>query len=648
MDMILNRDEAIKIINDNIKWLNDRTAEYDAGVPTVSDVEWDRVYFALVKLENEWEYYNPESPTQKIQYAVVNELQKKIHNHPMLSLDKTKDWNTFAQYFDYHSVVGMLKLDGLTCTLHYQNGNLIGAETRGNGQEGEDILHNALVVKNIPNRIDYQEELVIDGEIICTIQDFEPFKNDYANPRNFAAGSIRLLDSNECAKRNLKFYAWNLVKGGYNLHAENLNLLSLLGFTVVPWTAGLDWDARDYLEQVAREDGLPIDGLVGRFNDILYGESLGATSHHSRAAYAFKFADETAAARLTGIEWTMGRTGVLTPVAVFTPIELEGTTVERANLHNISVMKELLYGPGWEGQEVQVFKANMIIPQIQSAEADDERTKMYFTIPTTCPICGQPTEQITEIDSTVLMCSNPACEGKLINRLDHFCGKKGLDIKGLSKATLEKLIEWKWVSDYIDIFELDWAKPLWVKKPGFGEKSVSKLLTSIDAGRFCELHQFISALGIPLIGQTAAKELANYFKTWEAFIEAIENNNFKFYDLPGFGIEMHYSLKNFDYKEAKYIYYNYLYIKEIKEQTSNDILKNKIFCITGTVHKWANRDEVKAFIESFGGKVTSSVSKNTDYLLNNDINSTTSKNKTAKSLGIPIITEDDLLSLLEN
>lgn len=646
--MILNRDEAIKIINDNIKWLNDRTAEYDAGLPTVSDVEWDRVYFALVNLENEWNYYNPESPTQKIQYTVVNELQKKIHNHPMLSLDKTKDWNTFVQYFNYHSAVGMIKLDGLTCTLHYQNGNLIGAETRGNGQEGEDILHNALIVKNIPNRIDYQEELVIDGEIICTIQDFESFKNEYANPRNFAAGSIRLLDSNECAKRNLRFYAWNLVKGGYNLHIENLNLLSRLGFTVVPWTAGLDWDARDYLEQVAREDGLPIDGLVGRFNDISYGESLGATSHHSRAAYAFKFADETATARLTGIEWTMGRTGVLTPVAVFTPIELEGTTVERANLHNISVMKELLHGPGWEGQEVQIFKANMIIPQIQSAEEKDGKAKMYFSIPSICPICGGPTEQLTEINSTVLMCSNPACSGKLINCLDHFCGKKGLDIKGLSKATLEKLIEWKWVKSFTDIFELYHFEEKWYDKSGFGEKSVKKILSAIDTSRQCELYQYISALGVPLIGETASKELAKYFKTWEAFVEAAEGKSFNFYDLPNFGIEMHYAIKNFDYTEAKYIYYNYLKIAEVKTEEKKDILNGKTFCITGSVKKWANRDEAKAFIEALGGKVTSSVSKNTNYLLNNDINSTSSKNMTAKKLGVPIITEADLLSLLEN
>lgn len=368
--MILNREDAIKIIEDNIKWLNDRTTEYDAGLPTVSDIEWDRVYFALVNLENEWDYYDPESPTQKIQYTVVNELKKKTHNHPMLSLDKTKDWKAFIQYFGDHSVVGMLKLDGLTCTLHYQNGELIGAETRGNGQEGEDILHNALVVKNIPNRINYTEELIIDGEIICTTTDFEPFKNEYANPRNFAAGSIRLLDSGECAKRNLKFFAWNLVKGGYNLHIENLNLLSRLGFAITPWTAGFDWDARDYLTQVAQEDGIPIDGLVGRFNDISYGESLGATSHHSRAAYAFKFADETAETYLRDIEWTMGRTGRLTPTAVFDAVFLEGTEVTRASLHNISVMNELL-GKPYVGQKIWVSKRNMIIPQIERAEKWD-------------------------------------------------------------------------------------------------------------------------------------------------------------------------------------------------------------------------------------------------------------------------------------
>lgn len=646
--MILSREDAIKIIKDNIKWLNDRTAEYEAGLPTVSDIEWDKVYFALVNLENEWDYYDSESPTQKIQYTVVNELKKKTHNHPMLSLDKTKDWNTFIQYFGDRSVVGMLKLDGLTCTLHYQNGELIGAETRGNGQEGEDILHNALVVKNIPNRINYTEELIIDGEIICTTTDFEPFKNEYANPRNFAAGSIRLLDSGECAKRNLKFFAWNLVKGGYNLHIENLNLLTRLGFTVTPWTAGFDWDARDYLTQVAREDGIPIDGLVGRFNDISYGESLGATSHHSRAAYAFKFADETAAAHLTEIEWTMGRTGVLTPVAVFTPIELEGTTVERANLHNISIMKELLHGTGWEGQEVQIFKANMIIPQVQSAEEDDKKTKKYFIIPEICPICGEPTEQITEIDSTVLMCSNPQCEGKLINKLEHFCSKKGLDIKGLSKATLEKVIEWGWVRDYIDIFELYQYEKTWITKPGFGKKSVGKILDAIDYARIkCELHQYICALGIPLIGQTAAKQLAEHFETWEAFLEAA-TSGYKFYELDGFGYEMHQSIINYDYTEARYIAYNYVRLSKVEKQIKKEIFKDKVFCITGKVQRWKNRDEVKAFIESNGGKVASSVSKNTSYLINNDVNSTSSKNMSAKKLGIPIITETDLLSLLEN
>ena len=258
--------------------------------------------------------------------------------------------------------------------------------------------------------------------------------------------------------------------------------------------------------------------------------------------------------------------------------------------------------------------------------------KIYLKIPDVCPICGEPTVKVTEIDSTVLTCTNDACSGKLINRLDHFCGKKGLDVKGLSKATLEKLIEWKWVKSFTDIFELYHFEEKWYNQSGFGEKSVKKILSAIDTSRQCELYQYISALGIPLIGETASKELAKYFKTWEAFVEAAEGKSFNFYDLPNFGVEMHYAIKNFDYTEAKYIYYNYLKIAEVKTEEKKDILNGKTFCITGSVKRWANRDEAKAFIEALGGKVTSSVSKNTNYLLNNDINSTSSKNMTAKSV----------------
>ena len=639
--------KSVTEINELVKQLQEYDNAYNEGKPLISDLEYDILYFELMKLENETGIYLANSPTQCINYSVVNELNKKAHNHAMLSLDKTKDWNEFIQYFGSHSVIGMTKLDGLTCSLQYQDGRLVGAETRGNGVVGEDILHNALVVANIPNRISYTGELTLDGEIISTYTNFENFKNEYANPRNFAAGSIRLLDSAECAKRGLKFIAWNLVSGGSNSHIENLNFLQELGFTVTPWTSSFDWDAKEFLIAEAERLGYPIDGLVGKFNDIAYGNSLGATSHHSRDAYAFKFADETATTHLTGIEWTMGRTGVLTPVAVFNPIELEGTTVERANLHNISVMKELLHGAGWEGQKVQVFKANMIIPQIQSAEKDNHKTKKYFNIPMVCPMCGKPTKQITEIDSTVLMCSNDACSGKLINRLDHFCGKKGLDIKGLSKATLEKLIDWKWVEEERDIFELYQYELAWIKKPGFGKKSVAKILDAIDYARIgCELHQFISALGIPLIGITASKDLADYFKTWEAFVEAAEGN-FNFYDLPNFGMEMHCSLKNFNYKSAKYMFYNYVHISKTKDKEKKVALNNMVFCITGTVNQWKNRDELKSFIENNGGKVTSSVSKNTNYLINNNVDSTSSKNMTAKKLGVPIITEEQFLSLMD-
>ena len=639
--------ESVTKINNLVKQLQEYDNAYNEGKPLISDTEYDKLYFELMKLENETGIYLVNSPTQCINYSVVNELNKKTHNHAMLSLDKTKDWDEFVRYFGNHAVVGMTKLDGLTCSLQYQDGRLIGAETRGNGVVGEDILHNALVVANIPNRISHTGELTIDGEIISTYANFENFENEYANPRNFAAGSIRLLDSAECAKRGLIFVAWNLISGGTNSHIENLNFLQELGFTVTPWTSSFDLDAKEFLIEEAERLGYPTDGLVGRFDDITYGDSLGATSHHSRAAYAFKFADETAAARLIEIEWTMGRTGVLTPVAVFTPVELEGTTVERANLHNISVMKELLHGSGWEGQEVQIFKANMIIPQVQTSEEIKPDDVKYIEIPTVCPICGEPTEQVTENNSTVLMCGNSACGGKLINRLDHFVGKKGLDIKGLSKATLEKLIEWKWVQDFSDIFELYHFETQWAKKPGFGPKSAKKILSAIEEGSYCELHQFISALGIPLIGTTASKELAKYFKTWEKFIEAVEGN-FKFYDLPNFGVEMHTSLKKFNYKEAKYIYYNYVKISEVKETELLNLLQDKTFCITGAVKKWKNRDELKSFIEQNGGKVTSSVSNRTNYLINNDVSSTSSKNVSAKKLGIPIITEEEFLALIEH
>ena len=341
----------------------------------------------------------------------------------------------------------------------------------------------------------------------------------------------------------------------------------------------------------------------------------------------------------------MGRTGILTPVAIFDVVDIDGSEVSRASLHNISIMTDLLGDP-YVGQEINIYKANQIIPQVQSAEKltghREDGMKILIPVPTICPICGESTVEVCELDSCFLECTNPSCSGKLINRIDHFCGKKGLDIKGLSKATFEKLIEWGCISTIADIFELHQYKIEWTQKPGFGIKSVDKMLTAIENGRHCDLHQFISALGIPLIGITASKALSEVFHTWNNFITAIDEH-FDFSTLPNFGIEMHNSIINFDYREARYIAEKYILFNDYVEVESGSDLAGKTFVITGKLTQFKNRDELKSKIESLGGKVTGSVSKNTDYLINNDVESTSSKNKTAQSLGIPILSENDFI-----
>lgn len=632
-----------------INELNYLTELYDVGLPAISDADWDKRYFELQKLEEETGIILPNSPTQKIHYEIVNELTKIKHEYKMLSLDKTKDWDKFLEYFKNKDVIGMLKLDGLTCSLKYVNGELVSAETRGDGLVGEDILHNAKVVKTIPKHIPYKDTLILHGEIICTKQDFLPFASEYANERNFASGSIRLLSSEECQKRNLTFVAWNVVEGFEEIHSfwKRLERLTTIGFLVTPWTSSFDLDAKEFLVKQAEELGYPIDGLVGRFDDIDYGKSLGETSHHPRAAYAFKFADAESITQLIDIEWTMGRTGVLTPVAIFDPIDIEGTTVERASLHNVDVMLQTLRGSGWKGQKVAVAKRHMIIPQIEWAEEKTDADLPLINIITSCPICGHKVELYKENESTVLRCTNDDCEGKIINRLDHFCGKKGLDIKGLSKATLEKLISWGWLNSLSEIFTLHKHRAAWVNKIGFGEKSVDKILEAIDVSRQnCELAQFIAALGIPLVGTTASRDLAQVFNNWESFIEAVRDTEYHFDSLPSFGSVLDQNIKNFNYTEAEKIVKDYIIFNTIqKEENTSDLLE-MTFVITGKLNSFKNRDELKELIESKGGKVAGSVSKNTNYLINNDSMSSSSKNKTAHNLNIPIITEEEFLKMI--
>lgn len=639
----------MELMKDLIKLLNKWTKAYDEGHPMVSDEEWDKVYFQLQRLEEKTGIIEPNSPTNKIVYEVKTSLNKVKHNHPMLSLDKTKEWGEFVSYFSSlnssKDICHMLKMDGLTCSIRYVNGELVSAETRGNGEIGEDILHNAKVILSIPNKISYKEELIIDGEVICTYANFERFSEEYKNPRNFAAGSIRLLDSKECKNRNLTFVAWNVEKGFEedNSFCSRLTKLDELGFTVVPWVSSFDYDAKDFLVDTAKKMGYPIDGLVARFDDIAYGRSLGATGHHIRSAYAFKFYDELYDTELIDIEWTMGRTGVLTPVAKFEALDVDGSIISRASLHNLSVMEELL-GKPYAGQPIKVFKANMIIPQVESAVKQDNDN--YIALPTVCPICGESVEVVVS-DSGVknLMCGNANCEGKLINKLNHFCGKKGLDIKGLSNATLEKLINWEWVNSLSDIFTLKDYRSEWIQKSGFGVKSVDNILNAIESSKEVTLDKFIASLGIPLIGSTVSKDLMNYISSYEDFREKVDSH-FDFSQYEGFAESKTMAMWKYNYNEADKIYHNYIHIKEEEkaELTQNQkSLAGITIVITGklTLHK--NRSELQSKIENAGGKVVGSISKNVKFLINNDIESTSSKNMTAKRLRIPIISEEDFI-----
>ena len=654
-------------IRDLINKLNYYTKKYDEGNPEIGDKEWDDMYFDLQELESWTGLYFEDSPTQKVIFQEVSKLNKVEHNHPMLSLDKTKSVDAVKSFLGNKDFICMAKMDGLTCSLRYLDGKLVSAETRGNGQVGEDILHNALVVKNIPKRINYQNELIIDGEIICTYKDFEPFAAEYKNPRNFASGSIRLLNSSECAKRNLTFVAWDIVKG-FDEEKENSKLLTgyyneklsdklleadALGFTIVPFEVNLSEykNIEQIMEVVKKSSSMfPIDGLVFKYNNCDEYIAAGKTDHHFKGGLAYKFYDEEYETTLLDIEWTMGRTGVLTPVAILNPIDIEGTEVSRASLHNISIMEELLKYAPFKGQKVYVYKANMIIPQISRSEElfmDTIVDKFeYIHIPEICPVCGGATKIVQENESKILMCDNPQCEGKLVNRIEHFFGKKGLDAKGISKATIEKLISWGWVESITDVFELSKHAKEWKNMQGFGEKSVTNILESIERSKSCVLESIISAAGIPLIGRTVARDLAKRFNTYEDFRDAIRKG-FDFTKFDGYGYEMHKAISTFNYTELDNIVENYLTIEKNNDIINVEKLKDLTFCITGKVHIWKNRDELSKEIEKLGGKVTGSVSKNTNYLINNDVNSTSAKNNKAKELGVQIISEEDFKKIFD-
>ena len=631
-----------------IELMREYQEAYDSGFPLISDKEWDDYYFGLLDFEKRMGWADPMSPTQQITFDLVSELPKVNHNHPMLSLAKTKDMADVDKFLADHDWICMAKMDGLTCSLTYKQGKLVRAETRGNGFIGEDITHNARVILSIPKNLIKPLDLVVDGEIICTYKNFEKFNSEYSNPRNFAAGSIRLLSSGECYERKLQFVAWDLIDGSdAKTLSDKLVELEVLGFDTAPWEIpafeyGDNFDTTvDHIKYICEQRSFPIDGLVFKYNNCQEYEEMGRTEHHFRGGLAYKFYDELYETELLDIEWSMGRTGVLTPVAIFKEIEIEGAKINRASLHNLSVMHDLLSQP-FKGQKIRIFRANQIIPQVYDAE-DSHLTISEFHI-SCCPVCGEPLFIKNNDGVMTLNCINEDCEGKLLNVLDHFCGKKGLDIKGLSKATLEKLMDWGWVNSPADIFELHLWGNEWEKKEGFGVKSVDKILAAIEAARNCELSQFISSLGIPLIGLSVAKDLAKKFDTYESFREAVAAG-YDFSQLPNFGYEKTQALLNFNYVTADIISKQLNLTNENSKQTDNK-LKGLIFCATGKINLFKNRTELKSCSEKNGGKLTDSVSSKTNYLINNDIESTSSKNKTAQSLGIPILTESQFKDLL--
>ena len=641
--------------------LNEASDRYYNGKPLImSDEQFDTRLEDLRQLEKETGFVFANSPTINVGYKVLTELNEITHSHPMLSLEKCHTVDELIKFANDKELVASIKLDGLTCSLTYKDGVLVSAETRGNGYVGSNITEHVKHFKNVPFKINKEGTYIVDGEAIITDEDFAEINKDgeFKNSRNLAAGTLSVLDTSLVSQRRLSFYAWDIIEGGSsNKLKDNLNEAKTLGFDTVPsWVAtNLDpknlQDNIDYVFEFAAEEGLPTDGIVFKFNDIAYGRSLGATSHHFKNGIAYKAKDDVYETELIDIDWTIGKSGQITPTAVFKTVDIDGSSVSRASVHNISILTALDLH---KGDTIEVFKANAIIPQVKRNVSADERMALgketdYIIIPSACPICDGVTEIKQDNDSKVLVCTNDNCKGKLLGKLTHLVSKNAMDIEGMSEATLEKFIELGWLNDFQDIFTLKDHFIEMVNLDGFGETSVTKLLNAIEASKDTTLDRFIFSLSIPLIGKSASKTIANYFDNdFDRFYDECCNSEFNFSVLDDFGEAMNDSMHN--YLENNFIKIGILsrYMNFEKPQTifNSDSLKGKIFCITGSLNRFANRDEAKEKIEAAGGKVSGSVSAKTSYLVNNDINSTSGKNKKAKELNIPIINEEELIKML--
>ena len=629
-------------------------AYYQEAQEIMSNYEYDRLYDELKELEDELGITLSNSPTVNVGYEVVSELPKERHESPMLSLDKTKEVEELKNFVGDQKVLMSWKMDGLTVVLTYRDGKLYKAVTRGNGEVGEVITNNAKVFKNVPVQIAYQGELILRGEAVIGYKDFEKINQEiedvdarYKNPRNLCSGSVRQLNNQITAKRNVMFYAFTLVQADgvdfQNSRACQMEWLKSQGFTTVEYYMV----TRDTVEdEVAKfsskisENDFPSDGLVLTYDDIAYGRSLGRTAKFPRDSFAFKWQDEIRETVLREIEWSPSRTGLINPVAIFDPVELEGTTVSRASVHNISIMEEVELGIG---DRIEVYKANMIIPQI----AENLTRSGVKDIPCKCPVCQGETKIRQVGNAKALYCMNPECQAKHVKSFALFVSRDALNIEGLSEATLEKFISRGYIHTFADIFHLDQYKEKIQKMEGFGEKSYKKLTESIEKARTTTLPRVIYSLGIAGIGLANAKVICRELKyDVESLLKVSEE---ELNEIQGVGEVLAKAFVGY-FADAKHVenfrrLLNELTIPE-ETVTKQQIFEGVNFVITGSVKHFANRGEVKELIESLGGKVTGSVTSKTNYLINNDVTSTSSKNKKANELGIPIISEETFLELV--
>lgn len=655
----MNKLERIKQL---IKELNDASYAYYNQVPIMSDYEWDKMYDELINLEEETGIVLANSPTHNVGYSVADELKEVEHNHPMLSLDKTKSVDELIDFIGNKDCFLSVKADGLTTSLHYINGKLISAETRGDGVRGTECLQNVLTMKNVPKEIPYKDELIIDGETIIgwdtfrEINDKLPEDKKYKHPRNLVSGSLQLLDSKEAANRNMRFVAWRVIKGfEHKTPSRDLFKAKDIGFEIIPILKSPRINQEkeltillNHIRESANSHNIPYDGAVVAVDDYKLADSMGRTDKFFRHSMAYKYEDELFETVLTDIEWNTSKTGLINPVAIFQPIDLNGATTTRATLHNITYIKDMMLGIG---DRIRVYRSNMVIPKVH----DSIDKSGNFSIPDKCPICGQPTRIVKENDSEVLICENPDCNGKLLGKLVHAASRNALDVENLSESTIEKFINLGWLNSIQDIYHLSNHENKMKTLDGFGKKSVEKLLSSIEKSRNTNLEHYLYSLSIPMIGKSASKMIAEAVDyDIQEFASIMYDKGARFFRyLPGVGDAIIDSLQTYWNKnESEFMGLTFELHFEKRKNPINLILNNtsldgKTFVVTGSVNHYKNRDELKADIEAHGGKVVGSISSKTDYLINNDINSTSSKNQKAKSLSIPIISEEDFLKMIQ-